>query len=95
MFAVADVITSYSIHYTKLYDYLMVQELVRGQTLAFMQELLVKAGAAMPPEAACYIVFCLLKALDYIHRAKVGENGATIDADWGKIAMEIHEQWNP
>ncbi len=66
-------------------DYLMVQELVRGQTLAFMQELLVKAGAAMPPDAACYIAFCLLKALDYIHRAKVGENGATI----------VHRDVNP
>jgi serine/threonine-protein kinase len=66
-------------------DYLMVQELVAGRTLGFMQELLVKAGAAMPPEAACYIVWCVLKALDYIHRAKVGEGGATI----------VHRDVNP
>nr|WP_274622041.1 MULTISPECIES: serine/threonine-protein kinase [Myxococcus] len=66
-------------------DYLMVQELVSGRTLGYMQELLLKAGAAMPPEAACYIAWCLLKALDYIHRAKVGENGATI----------VHRDLNP
>lgn len=66
-------------------DYLMVQELVAGRTLGFMQDLLTKAGAAMPPEAACYIAWCLLKALDYIHRAKVGDNGATI----------VHRDVNP
>jgi serine/threonine protein kinase len=66
-------------------DYLMVQELVAGRTLGFMQELLMKAGAAMPPEAACYITWCVLKALDYIHRAKAGEGGATI----------VHRDVNP
>ncbi|EPX64799.1 Serine/threonine-protein kinase Pkn6 [Cystobacter fuscus DSM 2262] len=66
-------------------DYLMVQELVAGRTLGFMQELLMKAGAAMPPEAACYIAWCVLKALDYIHRAKAGEGGATI----------VHRDVNP
>jgi serine/threonine protein kinase len=66
-------------------DYLMVQELVSGRTLGYMQELLIKAGAAMPPESALYIAWCLAKALDYIHRAKVGENGATI----------VHRDLNP
>ncbi len=66
-------------------DYLMVQELVAGRTLGFMQDLLLKAGTAMPPETACYIAWCTLKALDYIHRAKVGEGGATI----------IHRDVNP
>lgn len=66
-------------------DYLMVQELVSGRPLSFMQELLMKAGTAMPPEAAIYICWCTLKALDYIHRAKVGENGATI----------VHRDVNP
>ncbi|WP_257453001.1 serine/threonine protein kinase [Archangium lipolyticum] len=66
-------------------DYLMVQELVAGRTLGFMQELLMKAGAAMPPAAACYIAWCVLKALDYIHRAKAGEGGATI----------VHRDVNP
>ncbi|MCY1074958.1 serine/threonine protein kinase [Archangium lansingense] len=66
-------------------DYLMVQELVAGRTLGFMQELLVKAKAAMPPEAACYICWSVLKALDYIHRAKLGEGGASI----------IHRDVNP
>lgn len=59
-------------------DYLMVQELVAGRSLAFMQEAFVKAEQPMPLEATTYIVSCLLKALDYIHRAKVGDNGANI-----------------
>ncbi len=66
-------------------DYLMVQELVVGRTLGFMQDLLMKAGTGMPPDAACYIVWCVLKALDYIHRAKVGEGGTTI----------VHRDINP
>jgi len=66
-------------------DYLMVQELVPGRTLSYMQEALVKAEAMMPPETATYIVHCLLKALDYIHKAKVGENGSNI----------VHRDVNP
>ncbi|MFL5348054.1 MAG: serine/threonine protein kinase [Hyalangium sp.] len=66
-------------------DYLMVQELVSGRTLAFMQGLLMKVGTAMPPEASCYIAWCILKALDYLHRAKVGENGTNI----------VHRDVNP
>jgi eukaryotic-like serine/threonine-protein kinase len=66
-------------------DYLMVQELVSGRTLAFMQDAFGKAGTAMPLAASTYIVLCLLKALDYIHRAKVGDGGATI----------VHRDVNP
>lgn len=66
-------------------DYLMVQELVPGRTLGFMQELLAKAGTAMPPSAAVSIVHSVLKGLDYIHRAKVGEGGANI----------VHRDVNP
>ena len=66
-------------------DYLVVQELVSGRTLGFMQEAFSKAGTPMPPAASTYIVICLLKALDYIHRAKVGEGGATI----------VHRDVNP
>jgi eukaryotic-like serine/threonine-protein kinase len=66
-------------------DYLMVQELVSGRTLQFMQDAFVKAGTPMPPAASTYIVICLLKALDYIHRAKIGEGGATI----------VHRDVNP
>lgn len=66
-------------------DYLMVQELVSGRTLAFMQDLLLKAQAPMPPAAATYIIFSVLKALEYIHRAKVGEGGANI----------VHRDVNP
>jgi eukaryotic-like serine/threonine-protein kinase len=68
-------------------DYLMVQELVSGRTLGFMQELLVKARTAMPPEAACFICWSMLKALDYIHRAKLGEGGGG-----GSI---VHRDVNP
>lgn len=66
-------------------DYLMVQELVSGRTLAYMQDLLIKSGTPMPPSAATYITFCLVKALDYIHRARVGEGGANI----------VHRDVNP
>ncbi len=66
-------------------DYLMVQELVAGRTLAYMQELLRNAGSPMPPAASTYITWSILKALDYIHRAKVGEGGANI----------VHRDVNP
>jgi eukaryotic-like serine/threonine-protein kinase len=66
-------------------DYLMVQELVSGRTLGFMQEAFIKAGTPMPAYASTYVVYCLLKALDYIHRAKVGEAGSNI----------VHRDVNP
>ena len=66
-------------------DYLMVQELVSGRTLAYMQDLLSKAGSPMPASAATYIVYCLVKGLDYIHRARVGDGGANI----------VHRDVNP
>jgi serine/threonine protein kinase len=66
-------------------DYLMVQELVSGRTLAYMQELLMRSGTPMPPPAATYIIYCVLKALEYVHRAKLGEGGAAI----------VHRDVNP
>jgi eukaryotic-like serine/threonine-protein kinase len=66
-------------------DYLMVQELVPGRTLAFMQDLLMKAGTPMPRPAATYVGYCVCKALEYIHRAKVTEAGASI----------VHRDVNP
>jgi len=66
-------------------DYLMVQELVPGRTLAFMQDLLMKAGTPMPRPAATYVAYCVSKALDYIHRAKVTEQGSSI----------VHRDVNP
>jgi eukaryotic-like serine/threonine-protein kinase len=66
-------------------DYLMVQELVAGRTLAFMQEAFAKAGQPMPMSASTYIAICTLRALDYIHKAKVGDGGATI----------VHRDVNP
>lgn len=66
-------------------DYLMVQELVTGRTLQYMQDAFRDAGAVMPPSASAWIATCVLKALDYLHRARVGEDGATI----------VHRDVNP
>jgi serine/threonine-protein kinase len=66
-------------------DYLMVQELVSGRTLQYMQDAFRQAGQPMPLSASVYIAICLLRALDYIHRAKVGDHGATI----------VHRDVNP
>jgi eukaryotic-like serine/threonine-protein kinase len=66
-------------------DYLMVQELVSGRTLQYMMDAFKQAGQLMPMSASTYIGICLMKALDYIHRAKVGEGGATI----------VHRDVNP
>lgn len=59
-------------------DYLMVQELVSGRSLAFMQDAFVQAGLPMPLSASTYIVHCLLQALDYVHHAKVGEGSSRV-----------------
>ena len=66
-------------------DYLMVQELVAGRTLAHLQDLFHRAQRPMPPAAAVYIVRCLLQALDYLHHAKLGDNGASV----------VHRDVNP
>lgn len=66
-------------------DYLMVQELVPGRTVGFMLDAFIQAKQAMPPEAATYIACSALRALDYVHRAKVGEQGANI----------VHRDVNP
>jgi serine/threonine protein kinase len=66
-------------------DYLMVQEFVAGRTLAHLQELFQRGHRPMPPQAATYIVRCLLQALDYVHRAKLGDGGANI----------VHRDVNP
>ena len=49
-------------------DYLMVQELVPGRSLAYFLQLLIDAGTPMPVPAACYVVWCVLDALDYLHQ---------------------------
>ena len=49
-------------------DYLMVQELVPGRSLAYFLQLLIDAGTPMPVPAACYVVWCVLSALDYLHQ---------------------------
>jgi serine/threonine protein kinase len=49
-------------------DYLMVQELVPGRSLAYFLQLLIDAGTPMPVPAACYVAWCVLSALDYLHQ---------------------------
>ena len=66
-------------------DYLMVQELVSGRTLAYLTEVLHQARSPMPPAAATYIVRSLLEALAYIHSAKLVDGGANI----------VHRDVNP
>jgi serine/threonine-protein kinase len=66
-------------------DYLMVQELVGGPTLGQVMERLARAGAPVPPAAACHVVAGVLRALDYLHRARVGEEAAPI----------VHRDVNP
>lgn len=66
-------------------DYLMVQELVTGLTVARLQLFLSRAKTRLPPAAAVYIVRSVLEALHYLHRARVGEGGAPI----------IHRDINP
>ena len=66
-------------------DYLMIQELVSGRSLQYMQDAFRDAGTAMPVSAATYIITAVLKALDYVHRARVGEKGETI----------VHRDVNP
>jgi serine/threonine-protein kinase len=59
-------------------DYLIVQDLVQGRTLEYMSDAFRQAGAKLPLSAATYIVICVLRALDYVHRARIGEGGGGI-----------------
>jgi serine/threonine protein kinase len=54
-------------------DYLMVQELVPGRSLAYFLQLLIEAGTPMPVPSACYVVWCVLDALDYLHHGAGSE----------------------
>jgi serine/threonine-protein kinase len=66
-------------------DYLMVQELVAGRTLAYFQDLLIKAGTPMPLPAANYIAACVLEALAYLHAGLGAEPPVTL----------VHRDVNP
>lgn len=59
-------------------DFFIVQELIVGRSLGFMQSQFVKATTPMPASASVYVTWCLLGALDYLHSARVGEKGANI-----------------
>jgi eukaryotic-like serine/threonine-protein kinase len=54
-------------------DYYMVQELVEGASLATVMLRLRKRKLRCPPAAALALAIGLLKALDYVHRARLGE----------------------
>ncbi|MHB1845079.1 MAG: serine/threonine-protein kinase [Deltaproteobacteria bacterium] len=54
-------------------DYFMVQELVDGATLGQLLEDRRARGAALPLAATLHALAGLLSALDYLHRAKLGD----------------------
>ncbi len=54
-------------------DYYMVQELVDGGSLARVMGRLRRKKLRCPPTATIALVMSLLKALDYVHRARLGE----------------------
>jgi len=54
-------------------DYYMVQELVDGGSLSAVSARLKRKQLRFPPSAAIAVVVSLLKALDYVHRARLGE----------------------
>ena len=54
-------------------DYYMVQELVEGASLDVLMRRLRKKQLRFPPSAAVSITKSLLQALDYVHRARLGE----------------------
>lgn len=54
-------------------DYFMIQELVDGASLGAVTARLRKKRLRLPPQAAVAVGVGLLKALDYVHRARLGE----------------------
>jgi eukaryotic-like serine/threonine-protein kinase len=59
-------------------DYFIVQELVDGLSLAALLQARRAMGLALPRSATLQILTSLLSALDYVHRAKLGETAVTI-----------------
>ncbi len=66
-------------------DWYMVQELVDGGSLATVMTRLSHKRLRLPPRAAVAILVGLLKALDYVHRARLGE----------KHVRLVHRDVNP
>jgi serine/threonine-protein kinase len=63
-------------------DYVLVQELVKGRALDYMQKAYASTGAPMPFAAAAYIVRSLLRALAYVHRDESGQaDGVLVHRD--------------
>lgn len=66
-------------------DWYMVQELVDGASLATVMARLSRKRLRMPPKATVVVLVGLLKALDYVHRARLGE----------KHVRLVHRDVNP
>jgi serine/threonine-protein kinase len=72
-------------------DYFIVQELVDGLSLAALLNLRREMGLALPQSATMQILAGLLSALDYVHRAKLGETAVTIvhrDVSPGNVLVD-------
>lgn len=59
-------------------DYLTVQELVPGQTLSALLERRISARKPLSVSASLYVMGSVLDALDYVHRARIGDDGTGI-----------------
>ena len=53
-------------------DYYMIQEFVDGGSLESVLQRLKRRHLRLPPQAAVAVMVGLLKALDYVHRARLG-----------------------
>jgi serine/threonine-protein kinase len=72
-------------------DYFIVQELVDGISLAALLQTRREIGLPLPRSATLQILAGLLSALDYVHRAKLGETAVTIvhrDVSPGNVLVD-------
>ncbi len=59
-------------------DYFIVQDLVDGPSLAGLLEARRALGIPLPLSATVHLLSSLLSALDYVHRARLGDTAVTI-----------------
>ena len=72
-------------------DYYIVQELVDGLSLGALLKMRREMGLALPRSATMQILVGLLSALDYVHRAKLGDTAVTIvhrDVSPGNVLVD-------